>query len=130
MFQNKRYQQNQRAYRKKGLLSATLNNVCLFIFIAKFFMIRPRTPLIFLEHSDPCGWAWNQYCLFQTFGFLSIFIAFSCLVRLSIKRASLYLKSSRQFGMNVYERWVCTMKCRRQYTNKALSFIYSIQIVL
>lgn len=55
MFQNKRYQQNQRAYRKKGLLSATLNNVCLFIFIAKFFMIRPRTPFIFLEHLDPCA---------------------------------------------------------------------------
>lgn len=38
---------------KRGYL--VLNNVCLFIFIAKFFMIRPRTPLIFLEHSDPCA---------------------------------------------------------------------------
>lgn len=112
MFQNKRYQQNQRAYREKG---ATWCNR-LFIFIAKFFMIRPRTPLIFLEHSDPCAMGMKSILSISDVWFSFYFYCFQLPGEVIYQaRIALFEK------FNVYERGVCTMK---------LGFIYSIQIVL
>lgn len=84
-------------------------------------MIRPRTPLIFLEHSDPCAMGMKSILSISDVWFSFYFYCFQLPGEVIYQARIAYLKSSRQFGMNVNERWVCTMK---------LGFIYSIQIVL